>query len=525
MVEKKERAASESVGTIRSLTQFASSLISRARFSNIAGITFDGSRDLYQALGYQRQLYARDYRARYKRNAVAARIVEAKPLDTWRGGGEVFENDDPEKETPFEQQFEELNERLKLWNVFQKTDILAGLGHYAVILLGAPGKLDTPLESMSADELKYISIYAEEDATIAQWDTEETSPRYGLPTFYTLKRTAAASTGATNTISFQKRVHYSRIIHVADGLLDDPVFGTPRLERVWNLLDDLEKVTGGGAEAFWKRADQGMQFDIDPTMDLKPEQVTEMKAEIDNYNHGLKRFLRTRGMKIHSLGSDVAAFKDPASAILEQISAGIGIPARVLMGSEQGKLAAEQDSIKYYRSIEARRKEYAENQVVRPFVDRLIELGALDEPKEYGVRWSQVKTMDDDEKATLALKYAQVNATQGEIVITTEEIRRDALDYAPLSEAEKSKLRKEREDETLDLGALQRALEQDDLTAAERLVARAIGEAPSGRSGDELRSLLQALADRPIQVISGGKKTKRVERDAKGLVTRVVEED
>jgi hypothetical protein len=35
---------------------------------------------------------------------------------------------------------------------------------------------------------------------------------------------------------------------------------------------DLEKVVGGGAEAFWRRADRGMQLDLDPTIDVSEPQ-------------------------------------------------------------------------------------------------------------------------------------------------------------------------------------------------------------------------------------------------------------
>ena len=532
-------------GKHRTLSHSTSTLITRSRFANIAGKTFEGSRDLYTSLGYARNLFPQAYRSRYKRNAVAARIVEAKPLDTWRGGAELIEDQDPETITVFEEAFEALNDRLKIWPTLQRADVLAGLGHYSIILLGAPGELlETPLETATAEEIVYLSIYAEDDATVERWDIDTQSPRFGLPEFYNVKRTSLTSSTAINSSMVGKRVHHSRIIHVADGLLDDRVYGTPRLERVWNLLDDLEKVTGGGAEAFWKRADQGLQLEIDPTITLTPTDEANIEAEVEDYLHGLKRTIRTRGLKMNPLGSDVASFKDPASAILEQISAGIGIPQRVLMGSEQGRLAADQDAIKYYRMIEARRADFAEPQVVRPFVDRLIELGALPEPAQYEVRWSQIRTRDDDEKATLAGKWAGLNAA-GQTVVTVDEIRTQALGLAPLEEVVKDdeqqppvagsralSLAGRAAASTLDMTALEVALTRDDLKQAEALVAEALArsEAPDAALGEELRELreeLHALAARPINVnvqlpVTGNR---RVERNSQGLVTRIVRED
>lgn len=472
----------------RTLAQLAASLINRSRFANLDGFSFGGKRDLYTVLGYPRQLFPQDYRSRFRRNAVASRIVEVKPLDTWRGGAELVENDDPRVTTDFEQAFEDLNERLKIWTVLQRADILAGLGGYAIVVLVAPGPTDEPLENCAPDDLRQLVAYAEEDAPIDTFDTDPESERFGLPVFYTIKRTANARTSQRRE-NFSKRVHYTRVLHVADGVLDDRVYGTPRLEKVWNLLNDLEKITGGGAEAFWKRADQGRQLKLDPTIQVTAEQIKEMEQEVEDFDHGLQRTLRTRGVDIVPFGSDVANIQGPTSALLEQICTGIGVPQRVFTGSEQGRLAADQDSIKYYRMIEARRGEFAEAQVVRPLINHLIVLGTLPEPAEYIVKWSQIKTMDEQEKAALAIKMAQVNATQGQTVISVDEIRDQALGLAPL------------DGEELGAAALEAALRANNVRAVERILGITLPRSSEGNPSGT-----------------------RVERDAAGLITRLVKE-
>jgi hypothetical protein len=411
----------------RTLTQLASTLVNRARFANVAGITFGGKRDLYKALGYQRQLFVQDYRSRYERNGVAARIVEAKPQDTFRGGGDLIESNDPEEVTEFEQAWYDLDKRLRVWPTFQKADTLAGIGQYAVILLGAPGKVDQPLDTCSPEDLKFLTAYAQDDAVVTEFENNELSERFGLPLYYTLKRTDARSPAAVNTTVIGKKVHWTRILHVAE-TLDDRTYGAPRLQRVWNLLDDLEKVTGGGAEAFWKRADAGMQIALDPTMNLDADELKKMKEETDDYIHGLKRVVRTRGVEMKQLGSDVANLGPSAEAIIAQLSAASGIPQRILMGSEQAKLASIQDRTNWDERIEARRAEYAEPYIVRPFVQRMIDLGVLPTPKvEYTVGWSQIKTMDDGEKADLANRWSDVNQKNGMEVVSANEIRTRCL--------------------------------------------------------------------------------------------------
>jgi hypothetical protein len=400
------------------------------------GVTFSGKRDLYTVLGYSRVLTAEDFRDRYERGGIAKSIIEAKPEDTWRGGAEIIEDENPEVETAFETEFLALAQRLKLWPKLQRLDILAGIGHFGILLIGAPGPMEMPLEKASADDIKFLAVYAEDDVTIERLDTDPTSPRFGWPLYYVIRR-KSPNMGRTTSSDFTRRVHHSRVIHVADGVVDHDAWGTPRLQAVWNRLDDLDKITGGGSEAFWRRADQGVQFDLDPTIQATPEQLAQMREEVEKYVHGYQRILRTRGVEVKSLGSDVANLEGPAKTVLEQIAATIRIPLRVLMGSEQAKLAAEQDSVNYFQRIEARRVDFAESMIVRPLLDRFIELGALSEPEQYEVRWSQLKTRDDDERLTLAAKATQANSTNssaGGPIITVDEIRTRILDLPPMQE-------------------------------------------------------------------------------------------
>lgn len=414
---------------LKDLTQAAFSV--RARLANVASKTFGSRRDLYKTLGYQRQLYPIDYRSRYMRNEIANRIVKARPLATWRGGCEVVEDLDPtkENETAFEQAFVDLDNRLKIWDTFKRADILAGIGRYAVILLGGPGELDQPMESCSADDLAYLTPYSEEDATIERFEVDRHNPRYGKPVFYNIKRTQMSAANAVDSFGVGKRVHYSRIIHVADGLLDDQIYGEPRLQCIWNVLDDIEKVRGGGAEAFWRRADKGIQFDIDPTLDVDQPAKDKMATMIDEYEHDMRRYLMTRGMTIKELGSDVADFKSPVESLMSLVSVGCGIPQRVLMGSEQGKLAAKQDRANWDNQITDRQRDYAGPCIVRPFTDRLIELGTLPTPTTtgyYDVSWSSIITMDDEQKADIATDWSRLDA------VTRDELRERVLNLEPL---------------------------------------------------------------------------------------------
>jgi hypothetical protein len=445
--KKLKTAAAKRQGRVlafRSMAAAASgSLVSRAQLGNVAGITYNGRRDLYEALGYKRRLYPADFRQRFNRGAVAARIIEAKPQATWRGGGVIIEDETPDVETKFEAAFEALDRRLNIWQRWQQTDILAGMGHYAILLIGAPGKLESPLTKVKGpDQILYLQPYSEADAPVATWDNDPESPRFGLPVTYSLTRPNPSTLAPLITNAQQgnnrtagKQVHYSRVIHIADGLLDDRINGIPRLERCWNNLDDLDKVTGGGAEAFWRRADAGLQVDVDPEMELEPDEEQGLDEEIDEYLHDLRRVIRTRGVKMTPLTSQVAGIKDPIEGIMSQISAGTGIPQRILMGSERGQLASTQDDDNWTARISDRRRDYAGPTVTNPTIDRLIEIGALPKPKDdYAPRWPEIDNLDDVQKATVAGMWANINKDMGQVVVLPSEIRDRLLGLPPLED-------------------------------------------------------------------------------------------
>lgn len=313
------------LGSMRILSE----LMNREGIASRAGVTFGGKRDLYKALGYERRLKPKDYRWRYKRNAIAARIVEALPKATWRGTVKLTEDGNNEQNTEFEQATRDLA-RLKLWSTFVRADIVAGLCRY----IGARGELYTPLpELRSPDDVFFLSVLGEADINIDRFVEDPLDERFGLPLLYSSGR-------MSKNIKDRRKIHWSRMIHVADGCLDDEVHGTPRMERSWNLLDDLEKVSGGGSEAFWLRAHQGYVANIDKDVKLSPEQLTDLHKQVEEFAHQLRRTVGQRGTKLTALGSDVARFGDQVEAILTQISGGSGIPKRVLTGSERERSRA-----------------------------------------------------------------------------------------------------------------------------------------------------------------------------------------
>jgi hypothetical protein len=208
------------------------------------------------------------------------------------------------------------------------------------------------------------------------------------------------------------------------------------MECVWNLIDDLEKVTGGGSEAFWLRAHQGFNVNLDKDVELDPSEEDALSAEIDEFVDGMRRFVRTRGAKVEALGSDVANFNGPADAILTQIAGGSGIPKRILLGSERGDLASTQDRSNWHERVIDRQNQWAGPSVVRQAVDRFINYKFLPTPKEYTAFWPLIENLDEVQKVEVAERVANINQKMGVNVIDENEMRQAYFNKPPRSTPE-----------------------------------------------------------------------------------------
>lgn len=423
--------APEGIHAIR----LAADILDRVGYARRAGLTYDGKRDLYDALGYSTKLTAEALRGRYERGDVAARIVEAYPKETWEGGGpQLIEDQDPNVLTPWEEAWEEFAKRLMLWSTLKRADILAGLGAYSAVLLGAAGELSTPLPKLNGlDDVLYLAPYGPDEVAVSEWVGDSADSRFGLPQVYKLKR-KTSSVAATGS-NADRLVHWTRVLHVADNLLDDRVTGHPLLERVWNRLDDLDKVVGGGAEAFWQRVNAGTIFSVDKDVSLADDKLAALRSQAEEFAHGMRRTIAARGFEAKQLDSDVSTFGDQVSSIMSLVSGATGIPQRILLGSERGELASTQDAEAWTDRIAERRRDFGEPLIVQ-LLTRLAEHGAFELPEEYEIRWPEYEEMNAEQKATVATKWAKLNKDAGETVVTGAEIREHVLGLEPLDEAE-----------------------------------------------------------------------------------------
>src|SRR6516162_1488671 len=286
----------------------------------LSGMQYGGGRDLYAVLGYTRFLQQHDYVARYVRQDITQRIVNQPVYSTWAEPPTI--KADPTFQAAWDYISSPTMSGINLWQAIIRLDKLAGLGQFAALLLGFEGSgedLSQPIRNGNGNgsngrfqqrRLLYLQPYAEAAVRVRAYDEDRTSPRYGLPISYNfapgrfrpeMRTGNAGFTYTSEAGRTQFEVHHTRVLHVAEGLLEDPVYGRSRLEHVTNLLDDLLKISGGCAEAYWLLANRGMQIDVDKEMDLSPEDAQNLQQEVEDYQHEIRRFIRTRGVKLNPL--------------------------------------------------------------------------------------------------------------------------------------------------------------------------------------------------------------------------------
>ena len=371
--------------------RLGSAISSRAKLLAYLGKSFSGNRDLYEICGYPRVLTYEDYRARYDRQELAKACIDRPINSSWRKKPIISDSPDPsDKESQFEKDYLALVKRLRVYNYLKRLDTLSSIGQYAVLLLGFNDgeKLDQPITTQGKLELKYISVYSEAAAKIVQWDEDQTSERYALPVIYSLITSVKEG---SNLSSKSVNVHFTRIMHVACESLESDVYGTPQMQAIYNRLQELETISAGSAEMYWKGARPGVVLSTKEDYDFDENAKTDLDTELDEYDHEIRRFMRLQGLDVKQLLVNLKSPKEWLDSIIDLIAAGRNIPKRILMGSERGELASSQDKGNWDERMESRREDYIEPVILRKFIDILIEYKSIAKPfkDEYYVEWPE----------------------------------------------------------------------------------------------------------------------------------------
>lgn len=109
----------------------------------------DPRRDIDDECGYPKSITPTDYKRLYDRDSISARVVQVFPRECWALQPTVYEDENSEVVTTFEQAWDTLGKNLlgvdskfkqeegnPIWEYFKRLDTLAGIGTFGLMLLG-----------------------------------------------------------------------------------------------------------------------------------------------------------------------------------------------------------------------------------------------------------------------------------------------------------------------------------------------------------------------------------------------------
>lgn len=359
------------------------------------------TRDYNAQFGYPEVISKVVYQRMYDRDPIAKRVVQLYPLECWQQLPTIYDSDAP-TQSDFEKQIKLIFEKFDIWSRLRMVDILSGIGNFGILLMGVgDGKnLSEPIDlSMKSDgtrpryKLQYVRPFPHSQVTIAASESDRTNPRYGRPTMYRVQfqPNDIVDMDLEGFVDLSTLdIHWTRVIHIADNCEVSDIFGTPRLQLVFNTLLDLQKVIGSSGESFYKVAFPAFVIEATDnllnTVDLDTE---AMRNEIARYENNSQRWMALKNAHVNPLS---ASYSDPSSHVelcMKRIATALGCPQRILEGSERGELASSQDAVIWKKRLMERQISHITPHIIRPVVQYLIRYGMVDMPfnKNFHVEW------------------------------------------------------------------------------------------------------------------------------------------
>src|SRR5207237_4584130 len=159
-----------------------------------------------------------------------------------------------------------------------RIDRLSGIGQYGIILLGLDDGQDLSSPAPGLDpstgrpdpnrrketKLNFLRVFDQTIVRVSKINNDPFSPRYQQPDEYAIQFTTPglASSEIPTPTAIENKVHWSRVIHLADNRHSSEVYGVPRMLAVLDYLYDLKKVVGGSAEMFYRGGFPGYSFEV-----------------------------------------------------------------------------------------------------------------------------------------------------------------------------------------------------------------------------------------------------------------------
>lgn len=396
--------------------------------------------DHYFDFGWPENLVFDDLYRMYCRNSLAAAGVDKTISKTWQDFPELWETEKP-MESTIEADIRQRFDDLRIWQMLAEADRRSMVGRYSGVIIRLRDDLQfhDPVAPVRGglDALAGLIPFWETQLTVSKWNEDPQSEDYGQPAMFEFSEAKVGDSTAARSF----KVHPSRVlIWSGDGTIN----GRSSLEPGFNDLIDAEKIKGAGGEGFWKtsrgapilEAPQGMSpvemargmgTDVAGLLDAVSKQV-------DDFQSGFDKALMLGGMVAKpmtiSLPSPEHFFAGPVNGF----AASLGIPVKILLGSQTGERASTEDAKEWAQTCHSRRVNRC-RPLIAQLIRRLEAIGVLVKT-DWFIHWTDLAEASPAERMARASLMADINtkaAPGDEPPFTPMEIRAAAgfTDDAP----------------------------------------------------------------------------------------------
>lgn len=375
---------------------------------------------------YPKEISPDMYQAMYERQGIATKVVSVYPDESWQLEPDIYETEDLDKETAFEKEWEEMKNNLHILTHLQTADEISGIGEFGILLLAFDDgrEPEAPVAGIRADgtrdkrvsqaRLVYVRPLSQAYVTILEYETNPRNPRFGQPTMYECTFSGDATPTPSDNVNVRKidkqvkvKVHWTRVLHLADNRKDSVVIGVPRMRPVFNRILDIRKILGANAQGYWSSGFPGLSIETHPQIEAADFDKEATREEVRKFQDSQQRTLLLEGLTARPIAPNLV---DPTAHYrvhLEDICITINVPTRIFKGSEEAKLASSQDMRSWTKRLTKRQLLYINPFILRAFFDRMFLVGAMTKPKTLIIKWPDLNAPTENDRATTAAKITE----------------------------------------------------------------------------------------------------------------------
>jgi hypothetical protein len=392
----------------------------------------------------------------YNRNGLAEAAIERTVLKTWSTTPRFQEDTDPE-ETPNEKLVRDHLASIRFWQRVTEADRRSMVGGYAgVILRVADGKTwEEPLRANNGGVEALVEIIPawRSQLTVETWDTDQRSDTYGQPLMFYFREIEVPQDNvpeSSNPKYRQVKIHPDRVVIFSK---DGTVEARSSLAAGYNALMDCEKISGAGGEGFWKIAKASPYIEIDKDVSLdelakgmgvKSDEVLEkMNDQLDDYQKGFDQMMLLHGLKATNPQIILPSPEHFFGTSLQIFAASFLIPVKILVGSQTGERASQEDGKEWVAVCTARRDDSV-IPVIQEVLTRLMTFGLLPSGGWF-IDWEALSANGAEQRSNRAQSMADVNfksGQYGDIIVFTDDEIREVAGFPPLTDDQRVALDK-----------------------------------------------------------------------------------